>query len=350
LSFLLFNIGWILAAFYSALALAINLLGVKDFGRIESLFGVIKTSSLVIFIILGLFFIINGTIVHTAIIPPASPGQWFPHGLTGLWSAMIFVLFSYGGIEVMGILSQELKNTREIGPAGRLMLIALTSIYSLALLMVVLMVPWQSVNTSASPFITALLPLRLGFIDSLLNAIIISAAFSTMVGALFAVTNILVSLAEDEDAPLVLARRTPRGVPVPAMSLTATGLLIAIIMSFLLPATVYEYLATAAGVMLILNWIIILGAQIKNRPAYMRSSGFVRYSMRGYPLTSYLAIGIIVLTISGALLHPAQRIGVLVSLVLAAAIYFISRLPQIHGKAGLQASPARKKFPDAGER
>jgi L-asparagine transporter-like permease len=125
-----------------------------------------------------------------------------------------------------------------------------------------------------------------------------------MVGALFAVTNILVSLAEDEDAPLVLARRTPRGVPVPAMSLTATGLLIAIIMSFLLPATVYEYLATAAGVMLILNWIIILGAQIKNRPAYMRSSGFVRYSMRGYPLTSYLAIGIIVLTISGALLHP----------------------------------------------
>lgn len=313
---------WIFAVIYSILALAINLLGVQDFGRIESLFGLLKISSLVIFILFGIVFLLGG------VAPPAVPEvhfntvlAWFPHGLAGTWSAMIFVLFSYGGIEVMGILSHELKQYNEIGKSGKVMLAALTAVYASALLFIFLMVSWQSISTTESPFVTVLSSFGFTFADSLLNVIIISAAFSTMVGALFGVTNVMVSLADDLDAPLLLAWRNQNGVPTPALFLTALGLVAAIIMSFLLPNTVYEYLATAAGVMLILNWIIILASQ--NRLAAVR-----------FPYASYLAIGLIIVTITGATLHTNERIGVVFSLTLACLILIASRIRQLGGLPG----------------
>jgi len=57
--------------------------------------------------------------------------KWLAHGIMGTWSAMIFVLFSYGGIEVMELLSTELKDHREIGKAIKVMTLSLTLIYTL---------------------------------------------------------------------------------------------------------------------------------------------------------------------------------------------------------------------------
>ncbi len=337
---------WVFAAIYSALALAINLLGVNDFGKIESLFGVIKVSALIIFIIFGLLLAF-GIISLTR--PPASDlgdlKQWFPAGLAGTWSALIFVLFSYGGIEVMGILSHELKHYKDIGKSGKVMLGSLTAVYSLALLFIFLMVPAYAISTAESPFVTALSAFGFGFADSLLNIIIISAAFSTMVGALYGVSNVLVSLAQDLDAPLLMAWRNNRGVPVAAISLTGLGLLFAIIMSFLLPNTVYEYLATAAGVMLILNWIIILLSNIKLHPHHAFRHSSININLTSGAFSSYLTVALIVLTIAGATIHLSERVGVLFSLTMALVIFISAHIRGLGG-ATAELTAARKPFPD----
>ncbi|MEH7110369.1 amino acid permease, partial [Bacillus sp. JJ1764] len=49
----MFTVGYVVAAF------AINLLGVSNFGKIESLFGIIKLSTLVIFIFFGLLILFH---------------------------------------------------------------------------------------------------------------------------------------------------------------------------------------------------------------------------------------------------------------------------------------------------
>lgn len=338
---------WVFAAIYSALALAINLLGVRDFGKIESLFGLIKISALLIFIIFGLSMalgLIN--FLRPAASNLAELNQWFPAGITGLWTSLIFVLFSYGGIEVMGILSYELKQYKDIGKSGKVMLISLTGVYALALLFIFIMVPGYAVSTAESPFVTALSTFGFGFADSLLNVIIISAAFSTMVGALFAVTNVLVSLADDLDAPLLMAWRSKRGVPVPALMLTGVGLIFAIVMSFLLPNTVYEYLATAAGVMLILNWIIILLANLRLAPSYTSPHTGVTVNRSKRGMLSYLTIGLIILTIAGATIHLSERIGVLFSLSMAALIFISGRIKALSEQPG-GLVPARKPHPDS---
>jgi len=342
---------WVFAAIYAALGLGIHLLGVKDFGKIESLFGLLKTSSLIIFILFAVVFAL-GWVTTPAGTPgtqlaPLAAGGWFPRGMTGTWSAMIFVLFSYGGIEVMGIMSSELKKHREIGRAGRMMLLALTLIYTLALAMVFVIFPWRTITAAESPFVIVLAGMGYSFIDSILNLLIISAAFSTMVGALFAVTNVMVSLAEDHDAPEMLAQRNRKEVPINSLALTGLGLAGAVLLSFLLPGTVYEYITTAAGVMLILNWLIILSSQMKNRSKYVQDKGSEEYRMPGFPYTSFVVMGIIIFTILGTLLFSSERIGVMVSLAIAGLILVIGRWRQINrepGSAGLPL-PARKRLP-----
>jgi L-asparagine transporter-like permease len=101
---------WIFMILYSALGLGINLLGVNNFSTLESLFAVVKLATLIGFIGFGLLFLFG-------IVTPASAGQteasfipFFPNGLMGTWSAMIFVLFSFGGIAVVGLMSTELKH------------------------------------------------------------------------------------------------------------------------------------------------------------------------------------------------------------------------------------------------
>lgn len=342
---------WVFAALYAGLGLGINLLGVKDFGKIESIFGLLKTSALLIFILFAVVFALGLVTTpagnHGTQLGQLASGGWFPHGLPGTWSAMIFVLFSYGGIEVMGIMSSELKKHREIGRAGRMMLLALSLIYTLALAMVFTVFPWRAITAAESPFVIVLAGMGYSFIDSILNLLIISAAFSTMVGALFAVTNVMVSLAEDHDAPEFLAHRNRKEVPVISLALTGLGLAGAVLLSFLLPGTVYEYITTAAGVMLILNWLIILSSQMKNRSRYLQEKGSGEYRMPGFPYTSYAVMGIIIFTILGALLFSRERIGVLVSLAVAGLILVIGRWRQITGEpggAGLPL-PARKRLP-----
>jgi L-asparagine transporter-like permease len=311
---------WIFTVSYVAVALGINLLGVKDFGKIESLFAIAKLSTLVIFILFGLLILFHMIAPQPA--PLNAQNVWtplFPTGMKGMWAALIFVFFSFGGIEVMGVASTELKNKNDIPKAGTAMLIALVSVYILSIFFILYFVSWTKISEAQSPFVTALSIFHIPFIDSIFNLIIISAAFSTMVGALFSVTNILISLAEDKDAPKTLAQKNHRGTPIRALLLTGLALAASLVLSFILPGKLYEYITTAAGVLLILNWIIILSTQIKLRKGEKHSAD--TFKMFGYPFTSYLGIGLIIVTVSGGLLHGTQRMGVFISLGLIGIIF-----------------------------
>lgn len=306
---------WLFTLAYVGLAFGINFLGAKNFGTIESLFAIIKLSTLIIFIVFG-------ALLFTRIISPHAVSlnehnlshHFFPAGIKGMWAALIFVFFSFGGIEVIGIAATELKKKEDVPKAGIGMLIALVAVYILSIFFVLYMVSWTKIDASESPFVTAMASFNIPYMDSIFNLIIISAAFSTMVGALFSVTNILISLAEDGAAPQTIAQKNSRGTALKALLLTGLAVTVSLIFSFLLPGKLYEYITTAAGVMLILNWTIILSSQIKLRSQYNQKQA--SFKMAGYPVTSIVGIAFILVAVSGCFLHPTQRMGVLISLVL----------------------------------
>ena len=84
----------------------------------------------------------------------------------------------------------------------------------------------------------------------ILNVVLILAGFSTLVGSLFAVTSVLMNLAEEGDAPLMFAKKTKKHL-FPALILIIIGLGASILSALLLPKNIYEYVTTAAGLMLL---------------------------------------------------------------------------------------------------
>ena len=151
----------------------------------------------------------------------------------------------------------RLKKKEDAPKAGTVMLMVLVVVYVLSLGLAVIMVSMGAFNEKESPFVTALAEYHLAFFPHVFNGAIIIAGFSTMTASLYGVTNLLVTLANDGDAPSFFAKKIKKfkRLPLPSLGLASFGLLASIITALLLPGKIYEYITTAAGILIIIQLV-----------------------------------------------------------------------------------------------
>ncbi|UNK21330.1 amino acid permease [Paenibacillus sp. N3/727] len=301
---------WLFATGYAVLGLFVIWIGNKGFDRLENILAVIKIAAIVMFLVIAAVALmgwLKGGIQPKA---PVTGSLFFPTGGLGLWSSLIFAFYAFGGIEVMGVMAVRLKDPKEAPKSGRVMILILAIIYVLSLAAVVTMAPWNKFPTTKSPFIFALSSYNLPFVPHVFNAVLIIAGFSTMVASLYAVTTVLISLSEDHDAPTLFSRKMfKRQTPMYALGLTAAGLVASIVLSLLMPGKIYEYLTTAAGLMLLYNWFFILISAGRN----------LELTVWGQ-IKRYIGMLLILLAVSGTLFHETSRPGFWISLGFIAII------------------------------
>lgn len=295
---------WIFAAGYAVLGLLVIWIGNKGFDRLENILAVLKVAAILMFLIIA-FIALMGWIKGG--IQAGVPGisySFFPTGALGLWSSLIFAFYAFGGIEVMGVMAIRLKDPKDAPKAGRVMILLLVVIYVLSLGVALTMLPWDKFSTTESPFIVALKTYHLPFVPHVFNAVLIIAGFSTMAASLYATTTMLVTLSEDHDAPKLFSKKMfKRKTPMYALGLTAAGLIVSIVLSLLMPGKIYEYLTTAAGLMLLYNWFFILISAGRN----------LELSVWGQ-IKRFTGMIIILLAVSGTLFHKTSRPGFWISL------------------------------------
>lgn len=306
---------WIFASGYAALAIIVVLTGTKGFDKIENLLAIIKFAAIIMFIVLAIaawFGWINGGTGQHGL--PDTAGELFADGLKGFWSSLIYAFYAYGGIEVIGIMAMQLKKKEDAPKAGKVMLLALTTVYVLSLGLAVTMVSLDAFNEKESPFVTALADYHLPFFPHVFNGAIIIAGFSTMTASLFGVTNLLVTLAEDGDAPLFFSKKSEklRNLPIPSLGLAAVGLLASIITALLLPGKIYEYVTTAAGILLLYNWFFIILSAFRILTFNMWNKFF-----------AFIGLALIVAAISGTFFEKEIRPGFYVSLLFVLIIALV---------------------------
>ncbi|MGZ0039641.1 amino acid permease [Paenibacillus ottowii] len=301
---------WIFAAGFGLLGLVIVFFGNKGFDRVENVLAIIKIAALVMFLVLAVA-LLAGWIEGGKYNPkfPLSYKDFFPTGGIGLWSSFIFAFYAYGGIEVLGIMSNRLQNPEEAPKAGKVMLITLAAVYVLSIGLAVSMVPLSAFNPKESPFVLALSSDHLAFVPHLFNGVLIIAGFSTMTASLYAETSMMITLAQEGDAPTLFSRKWKDKYPLYALSLISVGLISAIVLSVLLPGKVYEYITTAAGLMLLYNWCFIL-----------LSSGKLLKSSTSSNIKRWIGLLLIALAVVGAFFHKLSRPGVYISLLLVLLI------------------------------
>ncbi|MEH7443838.1 amino acid permease [Bacillus sp. JJ1122] len=307
---------WIFASGFAILSIGVVLTGNKGFDKVEDFLAIVKTAVIIMFIIIAIAALMGWfNLESKELIIPKSTNKLFIDGYKGFWSSLIYAFYAYGGIEVIGLMATRLKKKEDAPKAGIIMLILLMIIYVLALGLAVIMASHGAFNEKESPFVTALDQYHLSFFPHVFNAAIIIAGFSTMTASLFGVTTLLVTLAKDGDAPNFFSKKIEmwKQLPLPSLLLAVVGLIASIVTALLLPGKIYEYITTAAGILILYNWAFIILSALK----------ILEMKVWG-KFTSFLGILLILAAVSGTLMEKNIRMGFFVSLFVVVLIGIIS--------------------------
>lgn len=304
---------WIFSSIYATLGVLIIVIGTKGFERAQNIFAIIKISAIFMFIILAiavLFGLFGGN--KNDFQMPNNLTTFLPNGIMGLWSSLIYGFYAFGGIEIMGIMATRLKRKEDTKKSGTIMLIILSIIYLISLFLATGLVGADKFTSEKSPFALALENYDLFFFPHVFTGAIIIAGFSTMTASLFAVTIMLVTLSEDGDAPKFFSKKGKLKVPPFSLLMTIGGLIVSIIVSLLMPNRVYEYITTAAGLMLLYNWLFILIIF----PRLINATGFDH-------VKRYTGMILILLAVGGTLIHKSSRPGFFVSILFVTVVVIV---------------------------
>ena len=116
----------------------------------ENVFAVTKVAAILMFIVLASLALFGFLDEGAKQGVPRTISEVFPHGFLGLWGALLYAFYAFGGIEVMGIMTVRLE--KEDAPkAGRSMLILLGIIYIVSLSLAILIVPFHDFHGNQSP-------------------------------------------------------------------------------------------------------------------------------------------------------------------------------------------------------
>ena len=287
---------WFWSVGFAAVLLFVNSRSVKNFGSFEYAFALIKVAAIVAFIVLGAAMIFGlgrpATGFHNL---TGLPGGFLPHGLQGVWMAVIMGVFSYNGIEVIAVTSGETADpVRTIPAALRTMGLRLLLFYVLALAVVVTVVPWTQVGASTfakSPFVTVFARSGVWQAAGIMNFVVITAALSSMNTNVYLCSRMLFSLSRGGYAPRVLGALSPAGSPISAILVSGGGILVAAGVAKLTPKA-YSYLFGIALFGAIVVWIIVLMSHLAFRRRHGSSALPVR--MPGHPWVQI--VGLVLLT------------------------------------------------------
>ncbi|KAI8626305.1 amino acid permease/ SLC12A domain-containing protein [Xylariaceae sp. FL1651] len=274
---------------FIVLTVIVGVAFIRVYGEIEFTFAILKILLVVFLIILGLVIDLGG-IPGTPAIGGAywrDPGPFVEHIATGhwgeflgYWSVMSGAVFSFAGVESLAMAAAETKNPRRAIPAAcKRVFFRIVIFYVLAIVIVGLLVASNderlndsSGSAAQSPFVIAASAAGLPAIPSVVNAIVITSAWSSSNQSLLAGTRVLYGLALKKQAPKIFLRTTSWGVPYVCVLFFAAFMFLSFLTLSNAALTVFWWLVdlTAAGVLV--SWSVILLNHIRLKLA-MKQQG-----------------------------------------------------------------------------
>lgn len=214
---------WASAAVFFIAINAINLTNVKVFGEMEFWFAIIKVVAVVAMILFGGWLLFSGNGGPQATVRNLwDQGGFLPHGFTGLVMMMAIIMFSFGGLELVGITAAEADNPEQSIPKATNQVIYRILIFYVGSLAVLLsLLPWTRVTADTSPFVLIFHELGDTLVANALNVVVLTAALSVYNSCVYCNSRMLFGLAQQGNAPKALLSVDKRGVPVNTILVSA---------------------------------------------------------------------------------------------------------------------------------
>jgi aromatic amino acid transport protein AroP len=283
---------WVSALAFFVIINGINLTSVKSYGELEFWFAIVKVAAIVGMIAFGGWLLVSG---HAG--PDASVanlwqhGGFFPHGVSGLVMAMAVVMFSFGGLELVGITAAEADDPSHTIPRATNQVIYRILIFYVGALGVLLsLYPWEKVVAGGSPFVLIFHAMNSDLVASVLNVVVLTAALSVYNSGVYCNSRMLYGLAQQGNAPKALLKVNRRGIPLAALGVSALATGACVVVNYFMPGKAFELLMGLVVSALIINWAMISLIHLKFRRDKARAHQTTAFRSLGYPLTNYVCL------------------------------------------------------------
>ncbi|KAL6410871.1 hypothetical protein AUP68_07303 [Ilyonectria robusta] len=253
-----------------------SLLAVRIYGELEFGFSLLKIMLVVGVNIMALVITCGGGPDHKAIgfeywkSPNGPFAQYLGIGgslgqFLGFWKTLDNALYAYSGIENITVAAAETRNPRHAIPmAARRIFVRIGLFYVVTIFMVGLVVAstdeqllGSTGNASQSPFVIAARNAGIKVVPSIINAVVLTSAWSAGNSNMLGGSRILYGMAAQGQAPSVFKRLNRFGIPYVAVSLYGLFMALGYMTLSNSASTVFNWLQDLVSISTLVNWITI---------------------------------------------------------------------------------------------
>ena len=284
---------WVMCLVLMTALTLTNLWSVRSFGEFEFWFASIKVAAIVVFIAIGVGFLLGiGGGDSPGLSNLTAHGGFFPEGGVTVLSGIVVVIFAFVGAEIVTIAAAESDEPeRAVARATNAVVWRVLVFYVLAVAIVVAILPWNDAKLGDSPFIAALETIGIPGAADIMNAVVVTAVLSCLNSGIYTGSRMLFALSRRGDAPAALLETTRRGVPVKAIMLTVSIGFLSVILAALWPESVFLWLVNSSGAVALFCYVLIACAQLRMRRQLEREAPEkLTLRMWGFPWLTYASI------------------------------------------------------------
>ncbi|WP_195241752.1 amino acid permease [Enterococcus faecium] len=257
---------WVFVFMLAVLTTIINLYSVRLFAETEYWLAFAKISVIILLIIFATYLVgqqMLGTGVFPTLQQLTDHGGFAPHGMKGIISSLLVVIYSYGGSELIAITVSEADDPkRAIPKAIKGVMGRIISFYIIPLFLLLILFPWNTLaGTNVSPFVMVFEKMNIPFAADIVNFVIVLALFSSINSGVYASSRILFFRLKDrKGSSRKLAVLNKHQVPQRAVLFCTSVLYLGVALSYFVGDKLFGYLAGSLSYTVLLIWIIISAA------------------------------------------------------------------------------------------
>ena len=280
---------WLSALICLTVITALNLINVRFYGEMEFWLSFIKVTAICGMIVVGGYLILTD--------PRGFPdnignlwqhGGFFPNGIWGMCLSLAVVLFSFGGIELIGITAGEAENPEKTIPLAINQVIWRVLIFYVGTMFVLMALwPWDQVGKEASPFVQIFDNVGISAAANILNFVVLAAAVSVYNSAIYSNARMLYGLAAVGNAPSFFLKLSSHNVPVRAILVSSGTTLLTVVLNYFFPDEVFMYILTVVTGAIITTWVIIAVCHLKFRRRIEENHQTTKFPSLFYPFSNY---------------------------------------------------------------
>lgn len=285
--------------------IAVNSYKIRWYGEIEFFFGCLKISLIVGLVVAGIVIDLGGgpngdRLGFRYWKEGAFNWKFSDNGIgrfAAFWKTVLLVVYSYGGIQSIALLSGEVEYPRRaIHRAGKRAFFRAFFLYMSAVFVLTLLVSSKNPdianstgNAAGSPFVIAIKISGIKVLPHIINAIVLTSALSAQNLSIVGASRNLYALASKGQAPKIFLKVNRHGMPYVSVIFSCIFMPIAYLSANNSSATVFGWLQNLTSSNLLAGWIVISANHICMTKA-MKVQGYSRADLPyRFPGTTYAA-------------------------------------------------------------